>query len=118
MCGALAFAAGEVRGLWKSDGDALDAFAAAAGGGSMSLMNVSPECPPEYRGKILVITNADHIRSMTDEELAKKIIVLQQQAIYFVCRELGYNPPPPEEINDGDFKSSLEWLKQPYKENT
>lgn len=64
------------------------------------------------------ITNADRIRSMTDEELAKKIIVLQQSAIAFVCESLGYSAPSPEEINGGDLKGTLGWLKQPYKEDT
>ena len=63
-------------------------------------------------------TNADHIRSMTDEELAKQIIVLQQNAICYVSEQLGYTPPSPEIVCDADLKSTLDWLKQPYKEET
>lgn len=63
-------------------------------------------------------TNADHIRSMTDEELAETIIILQQRGIHFICKKLGYDAPSPEKIHDGDFKTMLDWLKQPYKEDT
>ena len=63
-------------------------------------------------------TNADHIRSMTDEELAKRLIVLQQSAICYASIKLVYTPPSPEIISVEDFKSVLDWLKQPYKENT
>ena len=65
-----------------------------------------------------VISNADNIRSMTDEELAKRLIVLQQSAICYVSIQLGYTSPSPEIIYVEDFKSALDWLKQPYKEDS
>ena len=65
-----------------------------------------------------VLTNADHIRSMTDEELA---VFLE---CFGVCRYC----PEYEEASfveygipdcDGDCKQHiLDWLKQPYKEET
>lgn len=52
---------------------------------------VEAPCPEQQ------ITNADHIRSMSDEELGN------------LLRNFALNPP------QGSF---LNWLKQPYKENT
>lgn len=55
---------------------------------------------PKPRKKV---TNADKIRSMTDEELAR--------AMDMVC-------PPDTACNDGQqcIKCWIEWLKQPAKE--
>ena len=61
-------------------------------------------------------TNADHIRSMTDEELAKTIIFYQQAAMQYVVEQMGCKAPPPDEIREGDYIRMLDWLKQPYKE--
>lgn len=84
----------------------------------MSLMNVSPECPPEYRGKILVITNADHFRSMTDEELAE---FLDQHGADTICDLLcggGCNAIPTltETAEERCRRIILEKLREPYKE--
>ena len=76
------------------------------------------DCMNELGWEYTPKTNADHIRSMTDEELAKRLIVLQQSAICYVSIKLGYTPPSPEIIYVEDFKSVLDWLKQPYKEDT
>lgn len=56
-----------------------------------------------------VVTNADHIRSMTDEELAKW---LEQW-----CNngEMCYSCPLDACPSDTKL-SFLDWLKQPYKE--
>ena len=60
------------------------------------------------------ITNADHIRSMSDEELAKVIAATARCRTCLaqtVCKEHTAGLLSCE----GDI---LEWLKQPYKENT
>ena len=62
------------------------------------------------------VTNADHIRSMTNEELAKTIILSQQTAVQYVVEQMGSKAPPPDEINEGDYIRMLDWLKLPYKE--
>ena len=59
------------------------------------------------------VTNADHIRSMTDEELANTIHSIslgwkgQTNWCDFHCENPG---------DDGCDKCILNWLKQPYKE--
>ena len=53
------------------------------------------------------ITNADHIRSMTDEELAE---LLESLSACSRCRRYGNNCFP--------VWDALDWLKQPYKEAT
>ena len=62
------------------------------------------------------ITNADHIRSMSDEELmqffckeilCKKFLI---DACYKIC-------PVRKQCSPG-HNGILEWLKQPWKENT
>ena len=59
----------------------------------------------------VVKTNADHIRSMTDEELARDIM------------RLNFCPPNIDEYKECGAKADchqcwLDWLKQPYKEDT
>lgn len=51
-----------------------------------------------------VVTNADHIRSMTDEELADTFEMREFFAV-------AYNGTYTER-----HRPALEWLKQPYKE--
>lgn len=65
------------------------------------LRKVRPRCKKSRTPK--VFTNADKIRSMTDEELAR--------AMDMVC-------PPDTACNDGQqcIKCWIEWLKQPAKE--
>ena len=56
-------------------------------------------------------TNADHIRSMTDEELAK--ILLDG------CRGSKCDDQPENEWGSVNcFQCRMDWLKQPYKEDT
>ena len=54
----------------------------------------------------VVKTNADHIRSMTDEELAAELSVNCRWCVYLPLRKF------PKECESG----VLAWLKQPYKE--
>ena len=54
-------------------------------------------------------TNADHIRGMTDEELAKWLCAR------FDC--YGTKPCPAKEECYADHNGMLKWLQQPYKEN-
>ena len=54
-------------------------------------------------------TNADHIREMTDEELAKWLCAR------FDC--YGTKPCPAKEECYADHNGMLKWLQQPYKEN-
>lgn len=62
------------------------------------------------------ITNADHIRSMSDEELAKALYGMQKE----VCRHIAAAVVfPPDELDFADEAPDIvDWLKQPYKENT
>lgn len=64
-------------------------------------------------------SNADHIRSMTDEELAK---FLECFGVCHYCPEherLENEPLLRGERCDEDCeKHMLDWLKQPYKEDT
>lgn len=60
-------------------------------------------------------TNADHIRSMTDEELAKWLLRVSPEAPCFGEGAFPYHPCP----QDQDCKKcGIDWLKQPYKEDT
>ena len=68
--------------------------------------------------KLFQKTNADHIRSMTDEELA---VFLEGFGVCHYCHEyeeasfVEYGIPD----CDGDCERHiLDWLKQPYKEDT
>ena len=58
------------------------------------------------------ITNADHIRSMTDEELAEFLMKLLRQGVdCFAEGVFPYHPCP----QDHDCrKCGVDWLKQPY----
>ena len=61
-------------------------------------------------------TNADHIRSMTDDELAEFLMkLLRQRVDCFAEGVFPYHPCP----KDHDCrKCGVDWLKQPYKEDT
>ena len=63
------------------------------------------------------ITNADHIRSMTDEELAE---FLECFGVCHYCSEHERLENEPllrgERCDDNCEKHMLDWLKQPYKE--
>ena len=61
-------------------------------------------CIEEYNEGRKVITNADRIRAMGDDELA----------YWVMCP---YDDVNPEECKKGCMKCTLEWLQQPAKEN-
>ena len=60
-------------------------------------------------------TNADHIRSMTDDELTEFLMkLLRQRVDCFAEGVFPYHPCP----QDHDCrKCGVDWLKQPYKED-
>ena len=66
-----------------------------------------------------VQTNADHIRSMTDEELAKWLDEDIGCCCYCSEDERLKNEPllKGEKCDEQCKKHLLDWLKQPYKEN-
>ena len=65
------------------------------------------ECdqPETCKVYVPVITNADHIRSMTDEELAWELMLWRCEA---VARHHGISSEHPD-----TQKTIMEWLKQP-----
>lgn len=59
-------------------------------------------------------SNADHIRSMTDEELCGKLYDMQKAVARKIAEIMGFHS---EELNFADEAPDiLEYLKQPYKE--
>lgn len=64
-----------------------------------------------------VLTNADHIRAMSEEELAQMLVT---EKAYGVTHEVYYECPCGEQFDDGEYKKALEytiaWLKQPVEE--
>ena len=62
----------------------------------------------DWTGGTEIKTNADHIRSMTDEELAE----FMSQAVLQQC------PCPTKDCEPLCNDCILNWLKQPYKEDT
>ena len=61
-------------------------------------------------------TNADHIRSMTDEELAGFLLKLLRRPVD--CFGEGMFPYHPCPQDHDCRKCGMDWLKQPYKEDT
>lgn len=60
-------------------------------------------------------TNADRIRAMSDEELAKMIYGAQKDVCIYVAEMLGF---PTEELNfDKNVPDLLNWLRQPAEED-
>lgn len=62
-----------------------------------------------------VPTNADYIRSMTDEELAKFLLEAIRGSDCFGEGVFPYHPCPQDQNCE---KCGLSWLKQTYKEDT
>ena len=60
-------------------------------------------------------TNADHIRFMSDEELAKFLLEITSNSVCFGEGMFPYHPCPQDQDCE---KCGLGWLKQPYKEDT
>ena len=67
-------------------------------------------------------TNADHIRSMTDEELAEYLWVETDKTFNYcdVCKHYRLTAPHCAVRSQGSecIKARVDWLKQPYKEDT
>ena len=63
-------------------------------------------------------TNADHIRSMTDEELAKWLVLrtVYSESAWSAPSYLNFKTCTDDDF-DGALKGTSEWLKQPYKED-
>lgn len=74
------------------------------------LRSMGPKCIEEIRQKVGVPskTNADHIRSMTDEELAIMFAMLRA--------DLTRLDRPVRPYQGRDVNDNYDWLKQPYKE--
>lgn len=62
-----------------------------------------------------IITNADRIREMSDEELCGTIYTMQKALCIHFAKALGF---PIEELKfEEDAPDILEWLQQPAKED-
>lgn len=65
--------------------------------------------PKPYKPK----TNADRVRAMSDEELAKYLYQMQKNILRYVATVIGYS----EEFDFADEAPDLlEWLQQPSEE--
>ena len=61
-------------------------------------------------------TNADRIRRMSDEELAKQLYDMQKQLCIHFAKAVGF---PVEELQfQEDAPDILDWLQQPAEEDT
>lgn len=64
-----------------------------------------------------IVTNADRIRAMTDEELAELLTTVAKHSADKLCESL---KPVDIDLSNCDFnilnKAHLSWLKQPVKE--
>ena len=69
----------------------------------------------------VVKSNADHIRSMTDEELAEYLWVETDKTFNYcdVCKHYRLTAPHCAVRSQGSecIKARVDWLKQPYKED-
>ena len=63
---------------------------------------------------LIPYTNADRIRAMSDEELAKTIYGMQKDLCKHFAEAVGYKGPLEF---DEDAPDILDWLKQPAKED-
>ena len=75
------------------------------------------ECdqPETCTAYVPVITNADRIRSMSDEDLANWLALTQYANMMEAAEIFGAQLPFNEETLNGSEKECLEWLKQPAK---
>lgn len=60
-------------------------------------------------------SNADHIRSLSDEELAKFLLEIMSNSVCFGEGMFPYHPCPQDQDCE---KCGLGWLREPYKEDT
>ena len=96
-------------------GDCVHRWACAAqrgGGGIVSMMETDAKNCVNFRYEI-VHTNADRIRSMSDEELAKEMLFFVPSDFkkHYTGLSGGYFATADEAI-----QASLYWLRQPVKE--
>lgn len=72
--------------------------------------------------RLCAVTNADHIRSMTDEELAEYLWVETDKTFNYcdVCKHYRLTAPHCAVRSQGRecIKARVDWLKQPYKEGS
>ena len=61
------------------------------------------------------LTNADRIRSMSDEELAEFLLSTQRSLWNALCEELGWNGSKVTDISESGT-AFLDWLHQPAEE--
>ena len=75
------------------------------------------ECdqPETCTAYVPVITNADRIRSMSDEDLANWLALTQYANMMEAAEIFGAKLPFKEETLKDSEKECLEWLKQPPK---
>lgn len=66
-----------------------------------------------------VMTNADHIRSMTDEELAGWLVpkTVHQESAWSAPSYLNFQTEI-DDTRESAIRGTIAWLKQPYKEDT
>ena len=64
------------------------------------------------------VSNADHIRSMTDEELAEWLVLrtVYSESAWSAPSYLNFKTCTDDDF-DGALKGTSEWLKQPFKED-
>ena len=74
-------------------------------------------CKSDVPDTNVVKTNADHIRSMTDEELGRFCIALTDDGWPYACKNKPECDPVPKDPSDCN-ECFMNWLKQPYKEET
>lgn len=76
--------------------------------------NSKKECP-----HYIQTTNADHIRSMTDEELAKWLVLrtVYQESAWSAPSYLNFKTGMDDTLERA-IEGTADWLKQPYKEYT
>lgn len=75
------------------------------------------DCLSEYAGKSKYTTNADHIRAMSDEELARFLDCVHADPCSSCCGNLYWcrRNNAPEPVCKNHF---LEWLQQPVEAAT
>lgn len=76
--------------------------------------NCGEDCPG-WKNKI--VTNADKIRAMTDEELADWLARTQIANVAEALSVAGFPWEVDSEIHDGTKMHCLEWLKQPAEDD-
>ena len=78
---------------------------------------ICPGCLHELGWEPTPYSNADHIRYMTDEELAKWLVLrtVYAESAWSAPSYLNFKTCA-DDTFDGALKGTSEWLKQPYKE--